>query len=409
MAHAHSHGSDLHVPLQTRRILAVTAGALAVVTLVAVAALWPRGLDTKSELLADAQYSAKVVGVELAACAGTEEGGGIDCDVVTLRLGQGPDSGTERTIEFPLGSGSPRLSTGDEIVLDYYETAEEGFEYSYADRQRRPILIGLALAFAVVVVLMGRWRGLAALAGLAASLLVILNFVLPAILQGTSPVVVAVVGTAAIAFVALYLAHGFNTMTTVALLGTLAALALTALLSWAFTELSQFSGRGSEEAIVLDALSGGVDLSGLVLAGVVIGALGALDDMTVTQASSVAELRAADPTMSRHRLTASGMRIGRDHVASTVNTLALAYVGASLPTMLLLVMSSLSLGAVANGEVVAVEIVRTLVGSIGLVASVPITTWLAARVVPGPSNDPDEELAAPSQHDDDLNTGFWSH
>jgi uncharacterized membrane protein len=170
-------------------------------------------------------------------------------------------------------------------------------------------------------------------------------------------------------------------MTTVALLGTLAALTVTVVLASVFTALAEFTGLATEEAVLVQIGAGNVDLSGLVLGGMVIGALGALDDMTVTQASAVWELRAANPRFKRRDLSRSAMRIGRDHVASVVNTLALAYAGAALPVLILFVQSRQSLGTVANSETVAVEIVRTLVGSIGLVASVPLTTWLAARVV----------------------------
>lgn len=384
--HGHSHGADLEIPVRTRRTLAVAAALLLGATAVGMVALWPEDEPAADEagFLADDQHTATVVDIALVPCAGTTEADAIDCERVTFELRQGPFEGDERTIEFPVGESNPGLRPGDDVVLNYIADAEEGSEYQYADRERRPVLWMLAAVFAISVVALGRWRGLAALAGLAASLVVILEFVLPAILDGSSPVLVAVVGAAAIAYLALYLAHGVTTMTTVALIGTLGALGLTVLLSWGFTEVAEFTGRGSEDAVVLGLLSGSVDLSGLVLAGVVLGALGALDDMTVTQASAVAELRAANPLMSRNALLGAGLRIGRDHVASTVNTLALAYVGASLPTMLLFVLSDLSLGAVANGEVVAVEIGRTLVGSIGLVAAVPITTWLATRAVPGP-------------------------
>jgi uncharacterized membrane protein len=189
---------------------------------------------------------------------------------------------------------------------------------------------------------------------------VILEFILPAILEGHSPILVAVVGSAAIAYVALYLAHGVNALTTVALLGTLAALALTIIFSVVFTALCHFSGFATDEALVLGQLAQKVDVNGLILGGIVIGALGALDDVTVTQASAVAELHDADPTMRHAQLYRAGIRIGRDHIASTTNTLALAYAGAALPLLLLFLLSSQSLGAVANREVVATEIVRTL-------------------------------------------------
>jgi uncharacterized membrane protein len=189
-----------------------------------------------------------------------------------------------------------------------------------------------------------------------------------------------VVAASLIAYLALYLAHGFSPLTTVALLGTLASLLLVVLLSWAFTWLAVLSGLG-EETQFLRAFGGNLDWSGLLLAGMILGSLGALDDMTVTQASAVAELRVANPEFGFSQLYSAGSRIGRDHIASTVNTLALAYAGASLPLLLLFVRSKQSLSRVLTSEIVATEVVRTLVGSIGLVAAVPITTALAARLV----------------------------
>lgn len=331
--------------------------------------------------LASDVFDARVTRVTLGPCAGTVEGG-PECRVVEFELQAGPDRGETRTQEFTLGSvTSPQLHTGDRVVLNHFAGEEVGFDYQFADRQRRPTLIVLAAAFAVIVVLVGRMRGLAALAGLAASLVVILQFGLPALLGGASPVVVAVLTASAIAYLALYLAHGFNPLTTVALLGTLASLALTVLLSSVFTAAANFSGFATEEATLLVTLNGRIDLVGLLLGGAVIGALGALDDMTVTQTSAVAELHSANPGLSATELYRRALRIGRDHVSSTVNTLALAYVGASLPTFLIFAISEQSLGAIANSEIVAVEIVRTLVGSIGLVAAVPVTTALAAFVV----------------------------
>jgi uncharacterized membrane protein len=206
---------------------------------------------------------------------------------------------------------------------------------------------------------------------------VLLIFILPAILDGRSPVLVAVFGSAAIAFLALYAAHGFTRMTTVALIGTLAALTLTAVLSGMVVGFASFTGFTSDEASLL-TLFEGIDVRGLLLAGIVLGAAGAIDDVTVTQASAVWELKAANPAFQVTELFRRGLRVGRDHIASTVNTLLLAYAGASLPLLVLFVLSEQSLGTVANSEVMAVEIVRTLVGSIGLVAAVPFTTWLAA-------------------------------
>ena len=270
----------------------------------------------------------------------------------------------------------------DELFVLSVSAPDPQTLYQFADFQRRSTLLWLALAFGVVVVALGTSRGAAALAGLTASVLVLLLFVLPAILDGRSPVLVAVAGAAAIGYLALYLAHGFTRMTTVALLGTLAALALTAVLSGIVVDAANFTGLVSEESSLL-TLFDGIDVRGLLLAGIVLGSAGAIDDVTVTQASAVWELKAANPALGSTELFRRGLRIGKDHIASTVNTLMLAYAGASLPLLVLFVLSEQSLGTVANSEVVAVEIVRTLVGSIGLVAAVPFTTWLASVTADG--------------------------
>jgi uncharacterized membrane protein len=184
------------------------------------------------------------------------------------------------------------------------------------------------------------------------------------------------IGAAAVAYLALYVSHGVNRTSTLALLGTLAALALITLLAWATTALAEFTGVATEDASLLLTLDG-FDIGGLLIAGVVIGAAGALDDVTVTQASAIAEIRSADPTIDKLHLYRRGMSIGRAHVGSIVNTLVLAYLGAALPLTILFVLAQQSFGDVANGEVVAVEIVRALVGTIGIVAAVPFTTWMA--------------------------------
>lgn len=196
-----------------------------------------------------------------------------------------------------------------------------------------------------------------------------------------SPVAVALVASAVIIFVVVYVAHGVSARTTTALLGTLGSLALTALLAAVFVSATHLTGLASEETTSLQSAVGDVSLSGLVLAGIVIGSLGVVNDVTVTQASAVSEVHAANPSQSRRRLYSSGMRVGRDHIASTVYTLVLAYAGASLPLLILFSVAGQNLTNVLTGDLVGVEIVRTLVGSIGLVAAVPLTTALAAIVV----------------------------
>lgn len=321
-------------------------------------------------------YEAVAESVSVAPCEGVPPDQGIECATIDFRLTQGPDTGSVFPLTFVVAQTSPAFDVGDRVVLEYQPAADPEFRYAYADRQRRPLLLGVALAFALVVVWLGRLRGLAALVGLVATVFVLLRFVIPAILDGRSPVLVAVVGASVIAYVALYSAHGFNRMTTVALLGTLAALGVTVLLSWFAVEAAAFTGLISDEAFILTVA--GIDPAGLILAGVVLGAIGAIDDVTVTQASAVWELNRVRPDLGRVTLFRHGLKVGRDHVASTVNTLLLAYAGAAMPLLIFFVLAEQSIGTVLNSEIVAVEAVRTLVGSIGLVSSVPLTTWLAA-------------------------------
>jgi len=235
-----------------------------------------------------------------------------------------------------------------------------------------PIKIGGAL---------GRFRGVLALLAMAVTLIVLVGFVAPSALDGNDPLLVAVVAASAIAFVSLYLTHGFTPTTTVALAGTLGALGLTLGLSWAFFEMAEFTGLATEEALILPFIAENLDVRALLLGGAIIGALGALDDVTVTQVATVAELRRHSPHLPTSELFSSGIRVGRDHIASTVNTLLLAYAGASMPLILLFAVSDQSFAMVANSELIAVEIVRTLCGSVGLVAAVPITTALAAAIL----------------------------
>jgi uncharacterized membrane protein len=390
----HGHDPDeLYLPLRTRRVLAVVASALALFTLVGIVALRARESprDRLGALgLESTFYDARVETVDADRTCETggdptpegTPGAPVRCPQAWVRLLEGQDQGSTTLIDLPGGAARVRFSEGDKVVVAASPRPDGTTGYAFVDRQRKPVLLWLAAGFAIVVIALGRLRGLAALAGLVSSLCVLLAFILPAILVGHNPLLVAVVGSAAIAFLALYLAHGFRPATTVALLGTLASLAVTAVLALLVTKLAGLTGYASEEATFVQLAQSAIDLRGLVLAGVVIGALGAIDDMTVTQVAAVSELHRVNPRLGRGRLYRSAMRIGRDHVASTVNTLALAYAGASIPLLLLFVLSDQSLGSVANGEVVATEIVRTLVGSIGLVSAVPITTWLAVRALP---------------------------
>jgi uncharacterized membrane protein len=237
------------------------------------------------------------------------------------------------------------------------------------------------------VLLFARLRGALSLAGLAFSVAIVLLFVVPAILDGKSPLAVAVVGSLAVALITIPLAHGGGPKSLSAVLGTSASLLLTAGLAVLFTELTHLTGLATEEAAFLQVGQADLSLEGLLLAGMVIGALGVLDDVTISQASTVLALRRANPALGFRELFGRALQVGRDHVSATVNTLVLAYMGAALPILLLFSTADLGVGDVLNTEIVAKEIVATLVGSIGLIAAVPLTTALAAVLALGEEPD----------------------
>ncbi len=378
------------------RALRATVIALAVATLIGVVLIPKSGeverFREQAELFGLAQdvYRAVVVQAVDRSC---EFDAASLCLTVTFHLEEGPDRGELFVQVFPQSPTQPTFETAERVVLASTPGGPPGFEYQFADRERRSVLAWATIAFALAVIALGRWRGLAALGGLGLSVIVILWLVLPGILNGAPPVLVALVGASVIAFGALYLTHGFQRLTDVALIGTLSALGLTAVLSGLVLTVARISGFSSEEAIFLSFFEG-VDIRGLVLAGTVLGAAGALDDVTVTQASAVNEIWRANPNTTSRELFRRGLAVGRDHIAATVNTLLLAYAGASLPLLVLFVISGQELSVVANSETVAIEIIRTLVGSIGLVSAVPVTTWLAARVAAGTSSS-QSDLDAP--------------
>lgn len=364
--------------LNPPRGLAAVVTGVAVVVLVGLIALWPGGssdIDLAEAGFADHLVRAETVIATVGPCSYDAT---LDCLFYQLSVLDEP-VGDIAFLEFPDQVGQPELEVGEVVHLAVVDNGDGTISYQFSDKDRRVLLVVLGLVFAGAVIALGRMRGVAALVGLALSVGILLWFILPAIVAGSDAVLVALIGGGAIALVSLYLAHGYNPLTHVAALGAFSALVLTTALSWVVVELARFSGLAGEEAFYLLALPD-LDLNGLLLAGIVLGAIGALDDVTVTQASAVWEVRAANPSLDSGALFESGLRVGRDHIVSTVNTLLLAYAGASLPLLVFLSLSQQSLGFVTSSEVVAVEIVRTLVGSIGLVAAVPVTTWLASRV-----------------------------
>ena len=355
-------------------ILVITA-----IISIGLVALWPTGLpdlDLSQIGFADELVRAEVVDTTVAPCSYAPE---VDCLQHRYLLMEEP-VGDVVSLEFPDEPGQPQFEPGEVVYLAVVPFDDGTVGYQLADKDRGPLLLLMSLVFAAAVIGLGRLRGLAALAGLVLSVTILLWFILPAIVGGEDAVLVALFGGGAIALVSLYLAHGFHPLTHVAALGAFSALVLTTALSWLVIAAANFSGLVTEEAYFLLSIPD-LDLDGLLLAGVVLGAIGALDDVTVTQASAVWEVHTANPALDAGVLFESGLRVGRDHIVSTVNTLLLAYAGASLPLLIFFTLADQSLGFVASSEIVAIEIVRTLVGSVGLVAAVPITTWLAAHTV----------------------------
>ncbi len=352
-------------------------GMCAFLVVAGLIVLWPSGGgDSTDPLGLDGDpVKANVEAVEEVPCSFDPL---LACTSIGLLVTDGEFDGERFVIEQSLDT---TISTGDGILVDLVDIGGGARQAVFYDFQRGTPMLLLLIVFVAAIVVLGRWRGVGALAGLAMSLVVIVVFALPALLDGSNSIAVALVTAGAIAFVALFLAHGRGLATAAALLSTFASLALTGVLAWIFLAASKFTGFGDESVGFLDALGSQIDPRGLLLAGVVIGSLGVLDDVTVTQVSAVWELKRAAPDAGFGELYGRALRIGRDHISSTVNTLFLAYAGASLPLLLLFSEAQQGLGSVATREVVAVEIVRALVGSIGLVASVPISTALAAKVL----------------------------
>ena len=389
--HAHTDPPSIH-PLAGRYLWSVVAGCAAV-TLIAVALLWPGSSnDSGDPLLLDADpISAHVVATELRPCSYSL----LDtCRLIQFEMSDGAYADQIGSIEEPTLDGF--IAEGDDILVITF-TAESGQpSFFFYDYQRGNAMVWLLALFVAAVLLLGRWRGLGAIGGLLFSLLVIVVFTLPAILDGSNSLTVALVTASIIAFAALFLAHGVGLATAVALVSTIASLVITAVLAWVFVGATHLTGLADDTSVMLGGLANGIDARGILLAGIVIGALGVLDDVTVTQVSAVLELKRIQPELTVHELVAPAMRIGRDHISSTVNTLFLAYAGAALPLLLFFTEAGQGFRGVITRELVAAEVVRALVGSIGLVASVPIATWLAALVV---SQDP-SSVPGPAQNAD---------
>ncbi len=391
--HSHTHDApQVSTPRGTRIALAVTVAVIALVTVVGMWVLRPTGEgrpDVRESSASGVTYlEGEVVSVTPLDCAafGTDPStttgaapAGAECGRASVRITDGAEQGESVQVDIP--PDAVREGVGAPLVLLKIPGQVAGSPYTYYDMQRGQPLLLLSIAFALVVVLVARWRGLRSLVGLAVAAAVVVGYLMPALLEGRSPVAVGLVSSAAIMIVVLYLAHGVSARTTTALLGTFAGLAATAGIGALAVAQARLTGVSGDENAALQQAAQQIDLRNLLTCGIILAGLGILNDVTITQASAVYELHEAAPDLSPVQLYRQAMRIGRDHIASTVYTVVFAYAGAALPVLLVISLVDQPIGRILTSADISEEIVRTMAGGIGLVLAVPATTALAALVI----------------------------
>jgi len=419
MGAGHSHTSQGHhepTPraLAARRkanwILAAVLVPLTLLTITAMVLLWPSG--SKDGIKLSSPYAAapgvtfdtgKIQRVVVGSCMdgaaqpsaqpGSQPGAqpeagagqGSQCTFAYTE----PDKGGNpvKVVINPDVAKSHGVKVGDNIRYLNLSKAQGAAEaqgtpaYVFVDFVRTLPIILLAVLYAVVVIAVARWRGLRALIGLAGAYAVLVSFMLPGLVEGKPPLLLALVGSTVIMIGVLYFAHGFTARTSTALLGTMFGLGITAALAAWATDAANLAGVGNHDAATLANVSDHISISGIILCGLIISGLGVLNDVTITQSSAVWELWELAPGTSARKLFASAMRIGRDHIASTVYTIAFAYAGAALPILIIVMLYERPLGDALTSAELSEEVIRTLVGSIGLVLAIPVTTLIAVLVV----------------------------
>ncbi|MDV8149390.1 YibE/F family protein [Arthrobacter sp. B10-11] len=430
MSAGHPHGHTDHSEPTPRALaarkranwlLAAVLIPLTLLTLAAMAMMWPSG--NKEDLKLASPYAAApgvtfdtgtIQRVVVESCTqGSAQGGAAQPGTGQDSTGQdstGQDStgqgtaqqGSECTFAFtePDKGGNPvkvvinpdvvkshGVKVGDDIRylnLSNAQGASAGQgspAYIFVDFVRTLPIILLAVLYAAVVIAVARWRGLRALIGLVGAYAVLVTFMLPGLVEGKPPLLLALVGSTVIMIGVLYFAHGFSARTSTALLGTMFGLGITALLAAWATDAANLAGVGSHDAATLANISDNISISGIILCGLIISGLGVLNDVTITQSSAVWELYELAPETSARQLFSSAMRIGRDHIASTVYTIAFAYAGAALPILIIVMLYDRPLGEALTSAELSEEVIRTLVGSVGLVLAIPVTTLIAVLVV----------------------------
>jgi uncharacterized membrane protein len=371
--------------LRSNRTWWITGGLIALLIFVIMLALAGRQAPSSSGTLSPGESEmlrARVVDVLE---EGTIDQAGVEQPYQRLRLRITSGSLVGQKVEVEhgvLGLSSQALTfqPGDRVIVERTATLDGTDLLLITDFVRTGPLLWLTLLFVAATLALSGWQGARSLVGMAASVLVIVGFIVPQILAGRNPLLVAILGSTAMMGISLYLVYGWRPKTHVAVAGLLLSLVVTGFLAIWFVDWAHLSGFGAEEAGFLEVAGVQVDAQGLLLAGILIGTLGALDDIAVGQASAIFELSKASPGLSWQALLRHGMVIGRDHIAAMVNTLLLAYAGAALPLLLMFSVFAEPLGTTINRAIISEEIVRTLVGSLGLLAGVPLTSLLAALV-----------------------------
>lgn len=416
--HHHGHSGPIDIGPVASRIVVGLLAAIGVLVAIGALVLWPSHQRVAIPLPmqnggggAVQTESGTVTRQALGPCGSTSNGqvltgeptkgqpGSGVCRSSIVDIESGPNKGTRTLLEIPPGPDQPTLQVGDHIRLARQADPSGTTLYTFEDYARGFPLTIVLVIFAAVIIAVARWRGLRALLGLLIAFAVVVVFLLPALLDGKPATPVAMVAGAVILYAVLYLAHGFNLRTSAALLGTLTAMVVAATLSYASIVFTHITGLSEEQNAGVATYLQHVSVAGLLLAGFIIGSLGVLNDVTITQASTAFELAALDRTANRRTIFGAAMRVGRDHIASTVYTLVFAYAGGALPALLLFSVAGRSITDVLTGDAVAIELVRAAVGGIALALSVPLTTAIAvllARPI-GPAATAPEPLPRPDR------------
>ncbi len=312
----------------------------------------------------------------------SEDSGKTEYQKLQVQITRGDKTGEMITLEVSQAQGSTAIyKPGDKVVLTQVQQPDGKDVYAITDFVRTDALFSLTILFVFSVIAVSRWRGFLSIIAMCISFAVIFTLTLPMIMSGWHPVFVSIITATLIIPITFYLSHGWSRKTHIAIIGTVLSLLVTSLLAWMYISLGKLSGMSSEEAGFLSVeKQGAINLKNLIMAGVIVGSLGILDDVTVSQVSVVEQLKASNQKLGFGELFKRAMAVGQDHISSMVNTLVLVYAGASLPLLLLFINTPHPFLEIVNYEIIAEEIIKTLVGSIGIVFAAPTTTLIAAFV-----------------------------